>query len=102
MLRRLSRTTFGAIKSRPHYFGVPHVEEFVKRWRLLDDVHLVHDVPDTILWKFTNASISTTFGKFLAPPLIKTLEHVLDICSKTLKFFSIKNGKSLPCFLKIS
>jgi hypothetical protein len=38
----------------PHEFGVPRIEEFVKLWGLLQDVHLLQDVMDTITWKFTN------------------------------------------------
>jgi hypothetical protein len=35
-------------------FGLVHIEEFVKLWELLNDVHLENDVPDTIYWKFRN------------------------------------------------
>jgi hypothetical protein len=31
-----------------------HMEEFVKPLELLCDERLARDVPDTILWKFTN------------------------------------------------
>jgi hypothetical protein len=31
-----------------------HIEEFVKLWELLNDVHPGNDIPYTIHWKFTN------------------------------------------------
>jgi hypothetical protein len=69
---------------------VPLIEEFVNLWGLLQDVHLPHDVPDTITWKFTNdgkysassaykmqfeglvsTSLNSTVWKVWAPPKCK-------------------------------
>jgi hypothetical protein len=31
-----------------------HIQQFVTLWKLLSDIHLVHEEADTIHWKFTN------------------------------------------------
>jgi hypothetical protein len=35
-------------------FDLEHIQQFVTLWKLLSDIHLVHEEADTIHWKFTN------------------------------------------------
>jgi hypothetical protein len=37
-----------------------HITQFVERWAFIQDVHLVPDRDDDILWKFTKSGIYTT------------------------------------------
>lgn len=40
--------------NRAQHFGIDHIREFINLWDLTSRVHLVHEAPDSIAWKFTN------------------------------------------------
>jgi hypothetical protein len=70
-----------------------HIEKIVNLWELLSNVHLVHNVPNKIYWKFTND------GKYSASSAYKMQFEGLISTMVCLGLKSLGSTKRENCLL---